>query len=188
MILLQGVCDYNQQVLDVYVRALGECHDSTHLRQLSLWQKMKNDELPSKNKFKVGGANGIKVQPYLLEDFVYSLCVGLLKCYIVRGTSGPEQNKFDSKWRVGQVKIKNAFGILKNRFQILKSMNASLKYVPTIIVACCILHNFCIASRNKEAENKMNDLLNDREKEIDSPNLTVTVSDIQSKNLVKTQR
>ena len=74
---------------------------------------------------------------------------------------------------------------LKNRFQNLKCMNASLKYVPTIIVAC-ILHNFCIASGDVGGEIEMDDLSNDRKKEIDSPNLTV--SDIQSKNLAKTQR
>ena len=58
----------------------------------SLWQKMKNDGLPSKNKFKVGDANGIDIQSYLLGDFAYPLCVDLLKCYNVKGTSGMEQN------------------------------------------------------------------------------------------------
>ena len=65
-------------------------------------------------------------------------------------------------------------------------MNASLKYVPTIIVACCILHNFCIASGDVGGENDIDDLSNDREKEIDSANLIV--SDIQSNNLARAQR
>ena len=88
--LLQGVYDYNRQFLDVCVRAPGGCHDSTHLRMSLLWEKMKNDELPSKNKFKVGGANDIDVQPYLLGDSPYPLCIGLLKCHTIRGTAGPE--------------------------------------------------------------------------------------------------
>ena len=52
---------------------------------LSLWQKIKNDELPRQNKFKVGGANVIDVQSYLLGDFAYPICVGFLKCHIVSG-------------------------------------------------------------------------------------------------------
>ena len=63
-------------------------------------------------------------------------------------------------------------------------MNVSLKYATTIIVASCILHNFCIANGDVGGENEMDDLSNDREKEIDPPNLIV--SDIQSKNLAKT--
>ena len=56
----------------------------------SLWEKMKNDKLPSKNKFKVGGANDIDVQSYLLGDSAYPLCIGLLKCYTVREIAGLE--------------------------------------------------------------------------------------------------
>ena len=97
--LLQGVCNYNQQFLNVCVCVLGKCHNSIYLQMLSLWQNMKNDELPIKNKYKVGGANDIDVQPYLLDDSTYPLCLGLLKCYTIRGTGGLEQNKLDSKWR-----------------------------------------------------------------------------------------
>ena len=42
------------------------------------------------------------------------------------------------------MKIENAFGILKNKFQILNNLNADLKYAPTIVTTCCILHNFMI--------------------------------------------
>ena len=42
------------------------------------------------------------------------------------------------------MKIENAFGILKNKFQILNNLNANLKYASTIVTTCCILHNFLI--------------------------------------------
>ena len=44
----------------------------------------------------------------------------------------------------GERKLKIAFGILKNKFQILNNLNSNLKYAPTIVTACCILHNFMI--------------------------------------------
>jgi hypothetical protein len=67
-----------------------------------------------------------------------------MKCFNSKATGTPQQNLFDRKWRVGRVKIENAFGILKNKFQILHYLNMSLEYAPTVIIACCILHNFLI--------------------------------------------
>jgi hypothetical protein len=88
------------------------------------------------------------VRPYLLGDSAYPICVGLLKCFTARGTSIAQQNQFDSKWRAGKARIKNAFGILKNKLSILKKLNCNLKYAPTLITTCCILHNFCIGTRD----------------------------------------
>ena len=45
--------------------------------------------------------------------------------------------------RKGRVRIENAFGILKNRWSILKNINVGVQYAPLIMVACCVLHNFC---------------------------------------------
>ena len=42
------------------------------------------------------------------------------------------------------MKIENAFGILKNKFQILNNLNVDLRYAPTIVTTYCILHNFMI--------------------------------------------
>jgi hypothetical protein len=97
--------------------------------------------LPHKNQFKIESEN---VQPYLLGDSTYPLRAGLMKCFSSKAIGIPQQNLFDRKWRVGRVKIENAFGILKNKFQILHYLNMSLEYAPTVIIACCILHNFLI--------------------------------------------
>jgi hypothetical protein len=67
-----------------------------------------------------------------------------MKCFSSKATGTPQQNFFDRKWRVGRVEIENAFGILKNKFQILRNLNMGLEYAPTVIIACCMLHNFLI--------------------------------------------
>ena len=45
--------------------------------------------------------------------------------------------------RQGRVKIENTFGILKNRWEILKNLNVDVKYAATIVIVCCVLHNCC---------------------------------------------
>jgi hypothetical protein len=45
--------------------------------------------------------------------------------------------------RGGRVKVENTFGMLKNRWQILKCLDCDLEQASTYITACCILHNFC---------------------------------------------
>lgn len=45
--------------------------------------------------------------------------------------------------RAGRVKIENAYGQLKGRFQILRNLNMDLRFAAQTITACCVLHNFC---------------------------------------------
>jgi hypothetical protein len=97
--------------------------------------------LPHKNHFKIESED---VQSYLLGNSAYPLRVGLMKCFSSKATGTPQQNLFYRKWRAGRLKIENASGILKNKFQILRNLNMGLEYAPIIIIACCILHNFLI--------------------------------------------
>jgi hypothetical protein len=41
------------------------------------------------------------------------------------------------------VKIENAFGVLTNRWLILKNLNVGLDMAPKVAIACCVLHNIC---------------------------------------------
>ena len=41
------------------------------------------------------------------------------------------------------MKIENSFGILKNRWTILKNLHVNVKHVGLVITACCVFHNFC---------------------------------------------
>ncbi|KAI5064349.1 hypothetical protein GOP47_0021019 [Adiantum capillus-veneris] len=53
-----------------------------------------------------------------------------------------KKRDFDRKISKGRVKVENAFGLLKNRWQILRDLNVDLAFAPTVIGACCFLHNF----------------------------------------------
>jgi hypothetical protein len=42
-----------------------------------------------------------------------------------------------------KVVIKNVFGSLKNKWRILRHFNLTVVRATIVIVACCVLHNYC---------------------------------------------
>lgn len=55
------------------------------------------------------------------------------------------QKQFNFKHSSTRVYIEQAFGLLKGRFRILKHVNIyRTELIPTLIVACCVLHNICM--------------------------------------------
>ena len=57
------------------------------------------------------------------------------------------------------MKIENDFRFFfKN--QILSNLNADLEYAPTIVIACCILHNFLIDKGDSSGSKIMNNEIN----------------------------
>ena len=47
-----------------------------------------------------------------------------------------------------RVHIEQAFGILKNRWQVLKLVRTRLDKVPSVVYACVVLHNYCILEQD----------------------------------------
>lgn len=45
--------------------------------------------------------------------------------------------------------IERAYALLKGRWRRLLQVNASVEVIPTLIVACCVLHNICIAEEEE---------------------------------------
>ena len=65
----------------------------------------------------------------------------LIKPYV--GSVTPEQESFNCYHSSARIVVENAFGRLKARWRILRKIEASIDVAPTIIAACCILHNIC---------------------------------------------
>jgi hypothetical protein len=143
-ILLQGVCDANKLFWDVCVKAPGGTHDATHLSDSSLWRKLKSHDILQEQ---VKVIQGQDIFPYLVGDSAYPLQAQLLKAFHNRATGSMDQNRFDKAIRRGRVKIENAFGMLKQRWRILRELNVGLSAAPDVIVACTVLHNICVLAR-----------------------------------------
>jgi hypothetical protein len=82
--------------------------------------------------------------PYIVGDSAYPMLRWLLKPFTANRNGSPQQNDFDRDIRKGRIKIENTFEQLKGRWQILRNLNVGLDYAVQTVIACCVLHNYCI--------------------------------------------
>ena len=70
-----------------------------------------------------------------------------MKPYSNRGNLSPEEARFNFALSRSRVVVENAFGRLKGRFQcIVKILDTTSENIAT---TCCILHNFCIITKQR---------------------------------------
>ncbi|MCO5587488.1 hypothetical protein L7F22_041437 [Adiantum nelumboides] len=139
-ILLQGIVDSHKLVWSVVCVAPGSSHDSTHFKGSSLYQRLKSGRAIASPTIQLQGES---IRPYLIADSTYKATTFLVKPFRSKGGQHLIQKQhFDRHLSKGRVKVENAFGILKNRWRILRELNVDLALAPTVIGACCLLHNF----------------------------------------------
>ena len=64
---------------------------------------------------------------------------------LYEGTNDPEEVNFNKELLRARVSVECAFGILKGHWRILqKQLDSDIAFTNQIVIACCILHNFCI--------------------------------------------
>ncbi|XP_061211696.1 uncharacterized protein LOC133213486 [Neopsephotus bourkii] len=145
-ILTQATVDGLGQFWDVSTAFPGSMENSAVLESSSLWVLAKEGRLcPNPPKHFMG-----KAQKYvLLGDATYPLQDWILKPYQEDETLTQRQLQFNYRLKRAHSVIENAFLRLKARWQILlKCDDCSLELLPTLVLACCILHNVCEAHDN----------------------------------------
>ena len=79
----------------------------------------------------------------MLGDPAYPLKNWLLKPFSDTGLSR-KQKTFNYCLSRARVVVENAFGRLKGRWRsLMKRNDCDIRKIPTLVTACCILHNFC---------------------------------------------
>ncbi|XP_038240078.1 protein ANTAGONIST OF LIKE HETEROCHROMATIN PROTEIN 1-like isoform X1 [Dermochelys coriacea] len=142
-VLTQVTVDGLGQFWDICAGFPGSMENNTVLENSSLWVLAREGRLfPTPPKHFMGRA-----QKYvLLGDASYPLRDWILKPYPEDGTLTPQQLQFNYRLKRAHSVIENAFLRLKARWQfLLKCDDCSLDLLPTVILACCTLHNVCEA-------------------------------------------
>ncbi|MCO5551314.1 hypothetical protein L7F22_004815 [Adiantum nelumboides] len=100
----------------------------------------------------------------MVADSAYKLESFVVKAFRTRaGLYRYEKVLFDRQISKGRVCIENAFGMLKNRWRILREVNAHTALATRIAVACCVLHNFVTKRGEVEPSDCEDPHPNDRE-------------------------
>ena len=83
----------------------------------------------------------------LVGNPAYPLLPWLIKPFV--GSLTPEEESFNCYLSSARIVVENAFGRLKARWRcLLKRIDVDPSFVPSVVLACVILHNF--VEKNKE--------------------------------------
>ena len=145
---VQAICDEKGVFMDVDCRWPGAAHDAKVFASSAINQRMKNKDIPEIFNYLVPGEE--KVPNYLIGDPAYPLLPNVMKEYAKCENNA--QVVFNNMLRSARNPIECAFGRLKAKWAILSStILLDLEYVPELIMACFVLHNF-IALKNDDPE------------------------------------
>jgi hypothetical protein len=108
-------------------------------------------EFPSKQlqTVFVNGVNTYEaIPPFILADSTYPNSKHLVTTFKTTECRNPVTAKLNKKLGGARYHVENAFGILKNRFQIferpLQCAKDDLSFAIELMTACFVLHNFLI--------------------------------------------
>ena len=139
--LIQAIVNHNYLFTDVNIGWPGSVHDARVLVHSNFYkQAVAGDVLPASKTKLIGG---VQVPPYIIGDAAYPLKSWLMKPF--PQTELTEDAK-TYNYRISRPRmvVENAFGRLKGRWRrLIKRCDMTIEKVPTIIAACCVLHNIC---------------------------------------------
>ena len=143
---VQGIVDERKIFMDIAAYFPGSLHDARVLRSSSIYDRAEHGDVLAAPIHVIGGH---QIKPYFVGDSAYSLSRWLQKPY-PEGTRDPSGIQFNKQLSAARVKVECSFGIVEGRWRILSFIEeGSVARVSKIIVACAVLHNFCILHRHE---------------------------------------
>ncbi|KAI8516593.1 hypothetical protein Bbelb_051740 [Branchiostoma belcheri] len=143
--VLQGIVDYRYRFIDVYTGWPGSVHDARVLRNSPVFRRATRGNglslFPQEFNRRISGTD---VPVVLLGDAAYPHLPWLMKPYPDNGHLSQEKTTFNYRLSRARMTVECAFGRLKGRWRCLSGeLKIDLDRVPTVVTACCILHNVC---------------------------------------------
>ncbi|CAM5108407.1 unnamed protein product [Natator depressus] len=138
-IVLQALVDHNGRFTNINVGWPGKVHDTCVFRNSGLFQKLQEGTLFPDQKITVGD---VEMPIVILGDPAYPLTPWLMKPYT--GSLDSSQELFNYRLSKCRMVVECAFGHLKACwYSLLTRLDLSETNIPTVITACCALHNLC---------------------------------------------
>ncbi|XP_036329886.1 protein ALP1-like [Rhagoletis pomonella] len=175
---MQGVVDSNYMFTDVSVKLPGSTHDATVFKESGLF-KNSSTLIPRHTKL----INGVETPLFLIGDPAYPLLPWLIKPYT--GSLNAAEESFNCHLSSARIVVENAFGRLKGRWRCLtKRIDVNPTFVPQVVLACAILHNFVEQQKESYLEigNDVAICRNEEKGRTARPSLSATMSPMRRKS------
>ena len=138
-IVIQAVVDHNYIFRDIYIGWPGSVHDARVFAHSSLYKKATAGSILNGASVQI---QSLDISPFLIGDSAYPLLPWLMKPFPHNGSMSDPEKRFNYHLSRARIVVENAFGRLKARWRrLLKQNEMSVRNVPSVIHACCILHN-----------------------------------------------
>ena len=155
-IILQAVVDHECCFWNINVGWPGRVHDARVFTNSELFCKAQAGTLlPSSPRL----IHSVNIPLVLLGDPAYPLLPWLMKPYVHHSNLSTSAKAFNYRLSRARMVVNNAFGHLKGHWRcLLKRNNAATHDIPTIISACCVLHNICEVHKEQFDETWLEEL------------------------------
>lgn len=152
-IVLMAACDFQYRFTLVDIGGYGSNHDSVVFKESGFGQSLLNDQLnlpPAKNLPK----SQIPLQHFMVADQAFPLHSRIMRPYAGQFL-GDRKNIFNYRLSRARRTIENTFGILVQRWRILKSpLMTNVEMCDKIVKATVVLHNFLQNNMGLPAEQR----------------------------------
>jgi hypothetical protein len=152
-ILLQGVVDSKCYFTSINTGPPGSLHDSAHFKSTELYRKVDEGIMGGFHDDPLTWGTGLTFPPYIVADRGYPLlswCITPFKKGPMGLTLTQEETWFNRKHSSTRMSVERGFGILKSRFKEIGTKSSlKLEFLPTVVHACCVLHNILLASKDR---------------------------------------
>ena len=164
-IVLQAICNHTMKFIDCYTGWPGSVHDSVVLCESDIFRKIENKTahyFPERDSHLLGAAV-YPLRKWLMTPFVEEEDNNyLLPCH----------QEYNKKLTETRLVAQHTFMLLKGRWKRLKFVGMTrTALIPNVIMACCVLHNFCLGHEDDFKDFITGESLPDDET-FQSPNVT----------------
>ncbi|KAJ7313273.1 hypothetical protein JRQ81_004557 [Phrynocephalus forsythii] len=141
-LVVQAAVDSRGCFWDINVGCPGRVTDTQVLCTSELYQRAQEGELFPGGSQEV---QGVQVPVYLLGSCSYPFLPWLMRPYRDEVLT-PAQQRFNEYAAAARTVVGVAFGRLRGRWRCLTKRNdTDVSFLPTLVAACCTLHNVCEA-------------------------------------------